>query len=527
MFLSEHIIALPENWCWTQADKVCSSVRDGTHVTPKYVDDGIPLVTSKNPLQDELNLTNTKMISAEDHKQISRRSAVENGDILFAMIGTVGNLVLVNTSVEFSIKNVGLFKKNPTGIMPTYFKYWLESKAFSNWLAPRLKGTTQKFAPLGLLRSLPVPLSPLNEQKRIVEKLEQLLSELDKAVDALKSAQQKLKTYRRAILKAAVEGELSSAWREENKAGLEPADELLRRILTERRRKWEEAELEKMRAKGKEPKDDKWKGKYKEPSSLTEDERPQIETFPELWVWVNLGQMIWFVKDGPHYSPTYSDSGIPFITGGHVRPNGVDFENAKYISSELHRELSIRCKPELNDILYTKGGTTGIARVNTYDQEFNVWVHVAVLKLAATDRTKPFFVQHMLNSPFCYSQSQKYTHGVGNQDLGLTRMINIVLPLPPEKEQDWIIAEIDKQSPVIDRMEEEINGQLLHSKILRQSILQKAFSVHLVPQNPNDEPANALLERIRAERETAGAKGKRGKKKTADDVQPRLLEVNA
>jgi type I restriction enzyme S subunit len=171
-----------------------------------------------------------------------------------------------------------------------------------------------------------------------------------------------------------------------------------------------------------------------EPSATpTSEELTGFPSLPKGWQWVRLGQLVWSVKDGPHYSPPYSLSGVPFITGGNVRPNGVDFDSAKFISPELHAELSERCKPEKGDVLYTKGGTTGIARVNTYDREFNVWVHVAVLKLA--DSVRPFYLQHALNSPLCYTQSQRYTHGVGNQDLGLTRMVNIILPLCNEVEQ--------------------------------------------------------------------------------------------
>jgi len=138
---------------------------------------------------------------------------------------------------------------------------------------------------------------------------------------------------------------------------------------------------------------------------------------PKNWSWVRLGELLWSVKDGPHYSPKYEESGVPFISGGNIRPEGIDFTKCKFISKELHKELSKRCKPKINDILYTKGGTTGIARVNTYDIDFNVWVHVAVLK--AVKSVNPFYLQYALNSNHCYKQAQKYTHGVGNQDLGL------------------------------------------------------------------------------------------------------------
>jgi type I restriction enzyme S subunit len=180
------------------------------------------------------------------------------------------------------------------------------------------------------------------------------------------------------------------------------------------------------------------------------------------------------VKDGPHYSPKYAEEGIPFISGGNVRPEGIDFTSTKYITKELHQELSKRCKPEVGDLLYTKGGTTGIARVNTDPREFNVWVHVAVLKLAEPlDR---LYVQHALNSQHCYRQSQEYTHGVGNQDLGLTRMVWITVPLPPQAEQIRIVAEVDRHLSIVREVEAEVDANLQRAQSLRQSVLQRSFS---------------------------------------------------
>ena len=310
--------------------------------------------------------------------------------------------------------------------------------------------------------------------------------------------QANLKRYRASVLKAACEGRLVPTEAElARKEGrdYEPADKLLQRILRERRARWEADTLAKMQASGKPPKDNHWKQKYKEPSAPDTTNLPSL---PEGWCWAGLGQLVWSVKDGPHYSPKYVESGIPFITGGQVRPSGVDFNSAKLISPELHMELSRRCHPEMGDILLTKGGTTGIARVNTYDIDFSVWVHVAVLK--PVDSIEPFYLQHALNSPFCYAQSMRYTHGVGNQDLGLTRMVNIVLGLPPLAEQNRINNELDRQFATIDRLEANMDVGTAHWRKLRQSILSSAFTGQLVPQNPTDEPASVLLERIRAGR---------------------------
>ncbi|MFZ3168062.1 MAG: restriction endonuclease subunit S [Candidatus Methanoperedens sp.] len=263
----------------------------------------------------------------------------------------------------------------------------------------------------------------------------------------------------------------------------EPADVLLARILKERREK---------SSKG---------AKYKEPSTPDISGLPAL---PEGWKWINLGQITWSVRDGPHYSPKYVKEGIPFISGGNVRPNGVDFANAKRITPELHSELSKRCKPEKGDILYTKGGTTGIARVNTYDFEFNVWVHVAVLKLV--EPVEPFYVQHSLNSQFCYAQSQRFTHGVGNQDLGLTRMVNIMLGFPPLAEQRRIVAEVERRLSIADGVEKTVGQSIAQAERLRQSILKKAFEGRLVAQDASDEPAGVLLEHIKREKVKFGNK---------------------
>jgi type I restriction enzyme S subunit len=167
---------LGTGWCWASAEEVCRSVRDGTHDTPKYVAEGVPLITSKNLTDDGIDFSDVKLVSETDHAEISKRSSVAIGDVLFAMIGTVGNPCEVKTTERFSIKNVGLFKANPGFLDSTFLCYWLQSSPLNRWLDPRLKGTTQRFAPLGLLRELPVALPPLVEQARIVAEVDRRLS---------------------------------------------------------------------------------------------------------------------------------------------------------------------------------------------------------------------------------------------------------------------------------------------------------------------------------------------------------------
>lgn len=373
-------------------------------------------------------------------------------------------------------------------------------RATEEELRSRATGTTFEAIRGDDLRSHLFHLPPLPEQHRIVAEIEKHFTRLDASTAALKRAQANLKRYRASVLKAACEAKLVPTEAELAQAegrDYEPASVLLERILKERRAKWEANELAKMRAKGREPKDDTWKAKYKEPDDID----PDFEPFeiPPSWKWMSLGCISPDVKDGPHYSPEYVQSGIPFLSARNIRPDGIDFSTAKYISEELHKELSVRCKPEYGDLLYTKGGTTGIARINFSEDEFSVWVHVAVLKLVPS--VEPLYVQHALNSPMAYAQSQKHTHGVSNRDLGLTRMVKIGLPLPPLAEQRRIVAEVERHLSVIQAAENVVAANLKRAERLRQSILKKAFEGKLVPQDPTDEPASVLLERIKAERE--------------------------
>ena len=300
------------------------------------------------------------------------------------------------------------------------------------------------------LEKMMIYVPPIPEQEKIVSQIEESLSQLDSAVETLKKTKQQLEVYRQAVLKEAFEGKLTDLWRSKNHV---ICSELVSTARSKRDKLIQNKKLRKLKYE--------WKDDISLPS------------IPDEWEYAQIGDIAWSIKDGPHYSPEYTETGVPFITGGNVRPSGVDFDSAKRITPKLYEELSKRCKPEKGDMLYTKGGTTGIARLNTYDIEFSVWVHVAVIKYV--DVLYPEYFQHVLNSPLCYQQSQKYTHGVGNQDLGLTRMINIIFPLCSLDEQKQIVAELESRLSECDSIEQTVNQSLQQTEALRQSILKQAF----------------------------------------------------
>lgn len=156
---------------------------------------------------------------------------------------------------------------------------------------------------------------------------------------------------------------------------------------------------------------------------------------PKNWPRINLGDCIHKASDGPHVSPQYSPVGVPFLSTRHIKPGQIVWEDLKYIDLEQAKIHWKKCKPEQGDILYTKGGTTGLAALVDGNEPFAVWVHVALLK-TNKHMVDPAWLESMLNSEFCYRQSQLYTHGIANRDLGLKRMVKIDLYLPPRHEQE-------------------------------------------------------------------------------------------
>lgn len=185
-------------------------VRDGTHDSPKYQTEGYPLITSKNLGDKGLHFEKVKLISEEDYTNINKRSQVHRGDLLFAMIGTIGNPTIVEIEPEFSIKNVALFKPKHGESMMSYLRYSLLAPTFKNQMLKEAKGATQKFVGLTYLRQFKIPVPPLAEQSKIVAQLD-AISERTQALTAATSAQlEQLQSLKASLLDAAFRGQLPS-----------------------------------------------------------------------------------------------------------------------------------------------------------------------------------------------------------------------------------------------------------------------------------------------------------------------------
>ncbi len=182
---------MKQDWLLTKLSDVYD-VRDGTHDSPKYQKEGFPLITSKNLKNGKLLFDNVNLISEDDYLKINQRSKVDQGDVLFAMIGTIGNPVVVDATPSFAIKNVALFKTNKLQ-NSNFLKYYLESEFVIQKMLADAKGTTQKFVGLGYLRSFPILLPSLQEQRRIVEILDQVFAAI---VQAKENTEKNLKNVK-------------------------------------------------------------------------------------------------------------------------------------------------------------------------------------------------------------------------------------------------------------------------------------------------------------------------------------------
>ena len=232
---------------------------------------------------------------------------------------------------------------------------------------------------------------------------------------------------------------------------------------------------------------------------------------PESWEWVRLGTILHKLSDGTHSRPHYVASGIPFISVKDVSGGKLDFSDCKYITEEEHRELYSRCKPEYGDILLTKVGTTGIPVIVDTTNEFSLFVSVALLKFNQEMLSNEYLVC-LINSPLVQKQAEKNTRGVGNKNWVMRDIANTLIVIPPLLEQKRIVSKLQKILPFVDnyahaysKVEELNNG---FPDLFKKSILQEAVRGKLVPQDPSDESASVLLERIRAEKKRLIQEGK-------------------
>ena len=233
---------------------------------------------------------------------------------------------------------------------------------------------------------------------------------------------------------------------------------------------------------------------------------------PDSWEWVRLGTLLGIISDGTHKTPNYVEDGVPFLSVQNISKGHFDFTKVKYITEDEHRKLCERVAPQAGDILFCRIGTLGKAIKCTLNIEFSIFVSLGLLR--PIDPSVTDYLVFTINSPLGekWIQENKVGGGTHTYKINLSDIPNMLIPLPPYQEQNRIFAKLQKLKPILheygkteERLDSLSEG---FPEALKKSILQEAVQGKLVPQDPSDEPAEALLERIQAEKQRLIKEGK-------------------
>ena len=381
------------------------------------------------------------------------------------------------------------------GLSRDYLMYYLFQDEFRKDAQRNMAGTAgQLRVPAMFMSNSNIPLPPLPEQHCIVAELEKQFTRLDASVDALKRVRANLKRYRASVLKAACEGKLVPTEAELAQAegrDYEPADQLLERVLAERRAHWEAQE--------------KPRGKYKETAA---SDISALSELPEGWVWATLDQVSYRIQYGTSSKAGSDATGIPVLRMGNIQDGDLDLSNLKYLSAQ---DVDVqKTLLEHGDLLFNRTNSAElVGKCAVFKGVPSRACFASYLIRVSFEGFLPEFACAYINS----EHGRRYISQVRNQQVGQanvngTKLAAMPIPVPPLGEQRRIVAEVERRLSVAQKAEVSIEANLRRVERLRQSILKQAFSGKLVPQDPGDEPASALLERIRVEREASHAAAK-------------------
>jgi type I restriction enzyme S subunit len=448
------------------------------------------------------NLTDLDKSFNRTTRQVEEKYNVCDGDILVSWSATLDCFIW---SRGEALLNQHIFKVVPNHLVVKNFLFHLLRNAIQEMKqSEHLHGSTMKHINREPFMSHKIALPPLNEQRRIVEKVEALMARSRRAKEALDAIPKLIEQFRQSVLAAAFRGDLTADWREQN-PNIEPASVLLERIRKERREKWEQTELEKMRAKGKEPLTDEWKKKYKEPEAIDDSELPEL---PDGWSWITVENI---ADIGTGATPLrseakyYENATIPWVTSGALNNLFVE-TSEECITTTATQETNAKVFPKhtLLIAMYGEGKTRGKVSELLIEAATNQACAAIVMNgLSSQIRSivKLFFQKN-------YADIRKLASGGVQPNLNLSMIKSTFVPIPPFEEQKQILLIVESCMASIDVIEKQYYDSSVEVDNLNQSILSKAFRGELVEQDPNDEPASVLLERIQKEREKEKAKVK-------------------
>lgn len=481
---------IPDNWTWTTLNELFLIERGGS---PRPIqqflttaEDGINWIKIGDTELGQKYIETTKEKIKSEGLKKSR--LVVDGDFILSNSMSFGRPYIVKTTGAIHDGWL-VFRDIDNNLDKDFFYYLLSSSYVYQQFSRNASGSTVRNLNIDIVKQTNISLPPLNEQKRIVAKIEKLFSNLDNSDKYLLHLEKQLKRYRQSVLKSAFEGELTKEWREKQ-TNLETADELLEKIKIERTLYIENELREKFKDKP-----EKWiKDKVKNEVDKFDNLIKKASILNNnLWINMPLEAITTLLGDGLHGTPKYVESSeYYFINGNNLQQGKIVIKSdTKFVSQEEY--LKYKKNMNNNTILVSINGTLG--NVAFYDNE-QVMLGKSACYFNLINSINKYYIFWKINSQDFREYADKSATGSTIKNLPLSAMRNYKLPICSILEQQEIVNQIKKHFSIIDKLETVVQQSIKESKRLRQSILKQAFEGKLVEQDSNDESASLLLEKI-------------------------------
>lgn len=480
---NKNLASLPKGWVWTTIREISEKFESGGRPKggAKNIKGGIVSIGGEHLISSGcFNFSNVRYVPMAFFETMTR-GIVREGDILIVKDGaTTGKTSIIRKGFPFkqAVVNEHVFLVRPfEETDKLYIFYYLFSSFGQDYVRKNFRGTAQGGIALSFANNTFVPLPPLPEQRRIVAKIEELFTRLDAGVEALNKVKLQLKRYRQSVLKSAFEGKLTAEWREAHKGELEPASVLLEKIKEEQKKS----------------------GKYKELPPLDTSKLPGL---PEGWIWTRVGDITESMKNGIYKPPEfYINNGIACLRMYNIENGLIVWKDIKRMNLAFEEIEEYELKP--NDILVNRVNSrelVGKSAIIPEGLEKCVYESKNIRLRLFQGKAGSRFVNYwfLIYSQQYFNRNTQQT--VGMASINQVQLAAMPVPFTSYLEQNHIVEEIERRFSIADEIEKIIEQGLKQAERLRQSILKRAFEGKLVPQNPNDEPAEKLLERIKVER---------------------------
>ena len=484
---------IPESWEWVKLGKVNNVITGNTpsKINKEYWENKDIFFVKPSDLHQKRNLKSSE--ECIDKRARNNVRILPKYSTLLCCIGSIGKVAYSEVEVCTNQQINSLVPKKEIIFSP-YNYYVANSNFFQLQILNSAVATTIAILNKTNTEKLIFPLPPLEEQKRIVEKLDSMFEKINKAKELIQEAKENIGNRKESILNKAFRGELTAEWRKNNQT--EDAIELLKSINEEKIKNWEQACIEAEKNGKKKPS----KPKIEEIQNMIISKEEEPYEIPKNWKWVKLENIVQYMQRGK--SPSYVENSKILVNSQKcVQWKGFQVDKARFTNDSLKNLYSEERFLRNNDILWNSTGTGTVGRLcilekNNFDSKKRMVVdsHVTIVRIYSFLCSK--FIFNYLRSPIIQNSMDKFTNGSTNQkELSLMSVKNIFVPLPPLKEQEEIVRILDeileKESKIKELIELEEAIELLE-----KSILDKAFRGELGTQNKEDEPAIELLKKI-------------------------------